>query len=256
MNKEKQTIHEFDKNIIHEYYSNVDRQGPGSPQITIKALSFINGLTENSQIADIGCGTGGQTMVLAQNTPSKIVGIDLCEDFINRFNENVQKMNLQNKLKGIIGNMDELPFQEESLDLIWCEGAIYSIGFKQGLNKWKKFLKKGGYIAITENTWFTEERPSEINEFWENAYPEIDTIANKVNAMQKAGYLPIATFTVPESCWLDYYAMMKNTQKSFLEKYKGNNTAEKFIEYQRYEAELYNKYKAYYGYAFYIGKKI
>jgi len=28
------------------------------------------------------------------------------------------------------------------------------------------------------------------------------------------------------------------------------------VEYQRYEAELYHKYKEYYGYAFYIGRKI
>ena len=33
-------------------------------------------------------------------------------------------------------------------------------------------------------------------------------------------------------------------------------TAEEFITSQRYEAELYKKYKAYYGYMFYIGKKI
>jgi hypothetical protein len=43
MNKEKQTIHEFDLNVIHEYFSNVERQGPGSPEITLKALSFIDG---------------------------------------------------------------------------------------------------------------------------------------------------------------------------------------------------------------------
>lgn len=31
--------------------------------------------------------------------------------------------------------------------------------------------------------------------------------------------------------------------------------AEDFIASERHEMELYNKYKAYYGYAFYIGKK-
>ncbi|HOX74802.1 MAG TPA: SAM-dependent methyltransferase, partial [Bacteroidales bacterium] len=41
-----------------------------------------------------------------------------------------------------------------------------------------------------------------------------------------------------------------------LKKYTGNKTAEEFVSYQRYEAELYYKYKAYYGYVFYIGKKI
>ena len=153
--------------------------------------------------------------------------------------------------------MENLPFQEEELDLIWSEGAIYNIGFERGLNEWRKLLKLGGYIAVTENTWFSEDRPAEIHDFWQKAYPEIDTIPNKVAQMQKAGYLPIATFVVPETCWTDYYYVHQpQMQESFLKKYAGNKTAEEFLAYQRYEVELFHKYKAYYGYVFYIGKRI
>lgn len=256
MNNEKQTIHEFDLNIIYEYFSNTERQGPGSSKETLKALSFINGLTQKSKIADIGCGTGGQTIVLGQNTPCEIIGIDSWQGFINQFNQNAQIKNLQDRVKGIVGNMENLPFQEGELDLIWSEGAIYNIGFNRGLSEWRKFLKQGGYIAVTENTWFTEERPTEIQEFWQKIYSEIDTIPNKVAQMQKAGYLPIATYILPETIWTDYYAWQTLRRKSFLKKHKGNKTVEEFVASQQYEADLYYKYKAYYGYMFYIGKKI
>lgn len=256
MNDKKQTIYEFDLNIIHEYFLNIERQGPGAPKETLKALGFIDGLTEKSKVADLGCGTGGQTMVLAQHLPCKIIGVDSCQDFINRFEQNALDKKLQDKAKGIIGDMKDLPFQEGELDLIWAEGSIYNIGFERGLNEWRKYLKQGGYVAITENTWFTDERPDEIEEFWQKAYPEIDTISNKVAQMQKAGFLTVATFVVPEICWTDYYSAMQKTHKSFLKKYKGNKTAEGFIDYQKYEAELYDKYKAYYGFVFYIGKKV
>lgn len=256
MNTEKQTIHDFDLNIIYDFFSNSERQGPGSPEETLRALSFINGLTEKSKIADIGCGTGGQTMVLGQNTPCDIIGIDTWPDFINQFNQNAQSKNLQDRVKGIVANMENLPFREEEFDLIWSEGAIYNIGFERGLNEWRKFLKKGGYIAVTENTWFSEERPAEIQDFWQKAYPEIDTIPNKVVQMQKAGYLPIATYVLPESVWTTYYSWQTLRRESFLKKYIGNKAVEEFIDAQRYEAELYDKYKEYYGYVFYIGKKI
>jgi ubiquinone/menaquinone biosynthesis C-methylase UbiE len=256
MSCEKQTIHEFDLNIIYEYFSHMERQGPGSEEITLKALGFIEGLTERSKVADIGCGTGGQTMVLAQNTAGEIVGVDLCSDYVKQLNKKARNQNLQDRVKGVAGDMKNLPFQEDELDLIWSEGAIYNIGFEQGLNEWRKFLKQGGYIAVTENTWFTEERPAEIQEFWQKAYAEIDTISNKVAQMQKAGYLPIATFVLPEGCWINYYALQPQIQESLLQKYDGNKSVKEFIAYQRYEAELFNKYKAYYGYVFYIGKRI
>jgi ubiquinone/menaquinone biosynthesis C-methylase UbiE len=257
MSNENKSIHEFDFNLICEYFSSLERQGPGSPEITIKALSFIEHLSEKSHIADIGCGTGGQTMVLAQNINGSITGIDLFPIFIDLFNSNASKLNLQNRVKGIVGSMDKLPFRNEELDLIWSEGAIYNIGFERGLNEWRKFLKTGGYIAVSEISWFTEERPAEIDEFWQDAYPEISTISKKLAQMQHAGYIPVASFTLPEDCWIKhFYAPQVKAQEIFLKKYAGNKTAEEFIANQQHEAQLYNKYKEYYGYVFYIGRKI
>ena len=229
MSNENKSIHEFDFSLICEYFSSVERQGPGSAETTIKALSFVEGLMDKSLIADLGCGTGGQTITLAQHTPGQITGIDLFPDFINQFNSNAEHFNLQDRVKGIIGSMDELPFRNEELDLIWSEGAIYNIGFEYGLNLWRSFLKKGGYIAVSEVSWFTDERPAEIDDFWMDAYPEINTIPNKPQV---------------------------EAQENFLRKYAGNQAAEELIANQRHEQQLYYKYKDFYGYVFYIGKKI
>jgi len=37
---EDKSIHDFDFKLICEYFSGTERQGPGSPEVTIKALSF------------------------------------------------------------------------------------------------------------------------------------------------------------------------------------------------------------------------
>ncbi len=256
MSEESKSIHEFDFKLICEYYSGIERQGPGSPEVTVRALSFVDGLTDESRIADIGCGTGGQTMVLADHTPGEITGIDLFPDFIDRFNSNAGKLNLQDRVKGMVGSMDNLPFPPESLDLIWSEGAIYNIGFARGLKEWRKFLKAGGYLAVSEASWFTEERPVEIEEFWKDAYPEIDTVSHKVARMEEAGYIPVATFILPENCWTEhFYDPQVSAQEKFLKKYAGNKSAEELVANQRREAELYYRYKEYYGYVFYIGKR-
>jgi len=257
MDQENKPAHDFDIDLICEYYSNFERQGPGSPETSIKALSFIDNLNRLSQIADIGCGTGGQTIVLAQQTTANIIGIDIAPIMIEKFNDNMIKNNLQNRIKGVVGSMDNLSFKKEELDMIFSEGAIYNIGFERGLNEWNKYIKQDGYIAVSEASWFTENRPSEITDFWMNAYPEIDTISNCISKIQKAGYIPMASFIIPEYCWTDnFYKSHASFQDVFLNKYPGNKAVEKLIADERYEARMYNEYKKYYGYVFYIGKKI
>ncbi|MFZ5940144.1 MAG: class I SAM-dependent methyltransferase [Bacteroidota bacterium] len=256
MSNENSTIHEFDFSLICEYFSGLERQGPGSPEMTLKALSFIPGLQADAQIADLGCGTGGQTMVLARHTPVRITGIDLFPGFIDRFNAQSSELGFQERVKGICGSMDQLPFGEGELDLIWSEGAIYNIGFERGLKEWHRFLKTGGYIAVSEACWFTGQRPGEIEKFWLEAYPGIDTIPNKLGILQMAGYIPVATFILPEDCWTEhFYRPQEDLQDAFLNKHAGNTMAASFIASERHEEKLYRQYKEFYGYAFFIGRK-
>lgn len=196
MSNENNAIHGFDVNLICDFFLNTERQGPGSPEVTLKALSFIDNLTDESLIADLGCGTGGQTMTLARHAPGRITGLDFFPGFIDRFNADARRLHLADRVKGVVGSMDALPFRAGELDLIWSEGAIYNIGFERGLNEWREYLKPGGYLAVSESVWFTDERPTEIHDFWVDAYPEIDTIPNKVAQIHRAGYLPVA----PSSC--------------------------------------------------------
>jgi SAM-dependent methyltransferase len=256
MSTENKPIHEFDVNLICELHEGLERQGPGSPEMTIKALSFVDNLNKTSRVADLGCGTGGQTMILAQNITGNIIGLDFYPGFINTFNDNAKKLNLQERVKGTVGLMDNLPFKKEELDLIWCEGAISGIGFEKGLSYWKDFLKKDGYVALTYESWFTDERPAEIEKWWVSNVPEINTIPHNISIMQKAGYSLVAAFILPEKCWTDnYFVPREAAGKALLKKYAGDKKVEAFIANMEHEAELYSKYKQYYGYVFYIGKK-
>lgn len=243
--------------LICEIHIGLERQGPGSPEMTIKALGFMDDLNEGARVADLGCGTGGQTMTLAQNIAGSITGVDFLPAFINTFNDTAKKRNLQDRVHGIVGAMDDLPFAKEEFDLIWSEGAIDNIGFEKGLEYWNGFLKKGGYVAVTSPSWLTGEHVDEVGRFWTDAGSGLDTVGHSVSAMQKAGYQFIAAFTLPENCWTDNYFIPREAAgKALLEKYPGNKTVEDFVGGNEHEAALYANYKQHYGYVFYIGKKI
>jgi len=124
------------------------------------------------------------------------------------------------------------------------------------VNYWRKFLKTEGFIALTYESWFSDERPAEIEKFWTDAVPEMNTIGHNISILQKAGYSLIAAFTLPEKCWIDnFFSPQKAIQDAFLKDNAGNEAAKAFVAYMKHEAELYAKYKEYYGYVFYIGKK-
>lgn len=257
MKMEEISIREIDFALINEFFIELERQGPGSAEETVRALSFIRGLSDKTKIADLGCGTGFQTMVLAQNTEADITALDLFAVSIDKLNSRAEMLGLQDRVKGIVGSMDDLPFRDEEFDIIWSEGAIGNIGFEKGLDHWKRFLKKDGCIAVTYESWFTDERPAEIEKWWTDAVPGISTIAHNISIMQKTGYIPVAAFILPETCWTEnYFIPQKARQEEFLKKHAGNKTVENMIAFMRREAELYSKYKQYYGYVFYVGQKI
>lgn len=257
MENEYKTIHDFQYELIYDYFSRLERQGPGFKEVTLKALSFIDGLSAESRIADIGCGSGTQTLYLAENTEGHITASDIFPGFIDKLRANASKAGFQDRITAMVADMKQLPFSDEQFDLIWSEGAIYNVGFKNGLNQWRKYLKPNGYVTVSEATWFTVERPKEIDDFWMANYPEIDLISTKIAQMERAGYKCVASFIEPEECWTkEYFAPQAAVQEAFLRDHGKLQAALDFVANERHEESLYMKYKDYYGYVFYIGQKI
>jgi Cyclopropane fatty acid synthase and related methyltransferases len=142
-NQEIKNIHEFDFDMICDYFSSTLRQGPGGDEQTLQALKAIGNLSGVEKIADIGCGTGSSTLILAQNTTAKITAIDLFPTFLTKLQNRVKEGGINpERVQTQVADMRCLDFKNEEFDVIWSEGAIYNIGFKRGIEEWKKYLKK------------------------------------------------------------------------------------------------------------------
>ncbi|MCF8261281.1 MAG: class I SAM-dependent methyltransferase [Melioribacteraceae bacterium] len=243
--------------LLVDFHKDAQRQGPGSHQTTIKTLDFISSRNNhNLKILDIGCGTGAQTISLAQNTDSKITAVDLFPEFLEKLDQRALIFGLGEAIKTVQASMEKLPFEENSFDIIWSEGAIYNMGFEAGIQYWKKFLKPGGYMAISEITWFTDSRPSNLDAHWQNAYPQINTASNNIELLEKNNLSPVAYFQIPKECWIDnYYTPMKNRFNAFLERHAYSEAAKTLIENEKEEINLYESYSEFYGYGFYINRK-
>ena len=244
--------------LIVDFYKDAERQGPGSSLETLQALSFMNINKDlKLKIADIGCGSGAQTIPLAQNTNGQITAVDLFPAFLNKLNSKAKELGLQDRIITLEKSMEELPFDNEEFDIIWSEGAIYNIGFENGIKKWKSYLKTDGYLAVSEISWITNSRPKELEEYWNKEYPEIDTASNKIRILEENGYSPVGYFILSQKSWIEnFYKPMEKRFPTFLEKNNNSEMARNIVEQHKGEIRIYQKYKDYYSYGFYIAKKI
>lgn len=152
--------------------------------------------------------------------------------------------------------MDELDFQLESLDAIWSEGAIYNLGFENGVRQWRRFLKPGGVLAVSELTWLTEHRPAEIESHWNREYPEVDTASAKFAVLERNGFSPLGYFVLPKECWLDeYYRPMQHRFEDFLQRHGFSDDAKAIVAAEQAEIDLYERYSSFVSYGYYIARK-
>lgn len=244
--------------LLIDFHKDADRQGPGSNEDTLRALGFIDvDKKRHLKVADIGCGSGAQTIALAQNLNAEITAVDLFPEFLDKLNISAKNLGLQDKIVTLEKSMDDLPFDNDEFDLIWSEGAIYIIGFEDGIKKWKDYLKIGGYLALSEITWTTNSRPAEIEAHWEKEYPQIDTASNKMRVLEENGFSPVGYFYLPESSWINnYYKPMEERFDKFLSKHKNAELAQGIVDAEKDEIRKYRTYKDYLSYGFYVAKKV
>lgn len=243
--------------LIIDLHKNSEMQGPGSDKETLKALDFIslpNG--RELKVADIGCGSGRQTITLAQKINGQITAIDLFPEFLDELNEKSKNLGLTEKIVTLEKSMDDLLFESQEFDIIWAEGAIYNIGFENGVTIWKEFLKSGGFLALSEITWITNSRPKGIEDFWAQEYPEIDIASKKIKILEENDFTLEGYFNLSQESWIDnYYKPMEARFEAFLKRNRNSELAKKVVEENKAEIELFHKYKNFYSYGFYIARK-
>lgn len=243
--------------LLVDLHRHGKRQGPGGEEQT-RLAAMLSGLKQarRLKIADIGCGTGAVTRDLARELDAEITAVDLMPEFLEQLDTLARREGLGARIKTLAASMDALVFEDCSLDAIWSEGAIYSMGFEKGIKAWRRFLKPGGILAVSELIWFTQERPAELERYWRKEYPEVATASAKMAVLEATGYVPIGYFALPERCWLEnYYRPTQQRFADFLSRHGHAEPARAVVAAEESEIALYERYSAYYGYGYFVARR-
>lgn len=236
-------------------HNNTKREGPGLDAITIKIWQSLAGKESLQKGLDVGCGPGAQTLALAsQKENVHWTAVDNHQPFLDSLTITAGKMGLEAKITTVNASMFELPFGENEFDIIWSEGAIYIMGFENGITAWRNFLKPQGYLVASEITWLKPKNdiPEECLNFWTEEYPGIATIEENVAIAEKCAYRVLDTVKLPEAGWWEYYLPQDVNIERLCREYSGSKELLEVVEMEKKERDMFRKYGHCYGYMFYV----
>lgn len=239
---------------FYELFEKLPRQGPGRREATRRALGLLTDLPAHPEVLDIGCGSGKQTLVLAEELKTNIVAIDNHRPLLDTLNLSASQAGLNIETREL--SMVEMPFARESFDLLWAEGSIFIIGLARGMSEFAGYLKPGGYLAFTELCWFVEDPPVEVKAFFAAAYPDMKTVPEVSQLAIDSGYRIIDSFNLPDSAWWDdYYTPMLARMKELKRHNAGIAEAEEVYARLEAEIDMFRRYSVCYGYTFFVLRK-
>ncbi len=234
-------------------FSGLPRYGPGSDDSTREALRRLSGLPAAPRVLDLGSGCGRQTLVLARELGVPITAVDSQASYLAELEAEAERQGLRHLIRTRCADFGQLEEAPGSYDLIWSEGAIYILGWAEGLKRWRPLLASGGQMAVTEATWLTNTPPAEAVAFWREAYPTMGTIDSNTAIAREAGFQVLGTFALPASAWLDeYYGPLRRRMAALRTEAATDPALAEAITSTEQEISFYERYGDSYGYVFYL----
>lgn len=163
---------------IHSYYSpndlynnilsGLDKLGVALSDVTLDDLQPVdefhirghaatNELIEladfssDMHILDVGCGIGGSTRRLSQETGCRVTGIDLSDAYIDTAERLTQLLNMQEQVKFHAASALDLPFEDNAFDGVWSLQMNMNVEDKLSwLKETRRVLKPGGRAVLYE----------------------------------------------------------------------------------------------------------
>lgn len=242
--------------IFFTLYEGLPRQGPGNRACAARALALCRELGPAPAIIDLGCGVGGQTWHLAELTGGTITAIDSHAPSIERMRQTIAQRALAPRITACVGDMAAPPVTPGGFDLVWSEGALYSIGLAPALAVCHALLRPGGYLAFTDAVWRSDAPPAEVRASFEADYPTMGRVDDDLAAIRAAGFSLVDHFPLPDAAWWDdFYTPMEQRIATLRLQHAGDAQAAAILDQLAQEPEIHRRHGDHYAYEFFVARK-
>jgi len=118
-------------------------------RIATLELARAAGLDASKRVLDVGSGVGGTSRCLASEFGCRVTGIDLTDEYCRAATMLSARIGLAHLVDFRQGDATDLPFADQSFDVVWTEHVAMNIPDKARLyREMHRVLKPGGTLAI------------------------------------------------------------------------------------------------------------
>ena len=227
---------------------------------------FASQFVKNKVVLDIACGSGYGSSELLKAGAKKVIGIDISKETIDY----CKKTYSQKELEFIVGSVENIPLENNSVDVIVSFETIEHVNEKaqiRFLSEAKRILKSGGmFIVSTPNTLVApkgnpyhikELNPNEFSEILKNNFSNYgiyyqddiessyvfsrETLSNKARLEKgKIEYKKIGKLN-PENNLFLIAICSDDLEKLICKEYEVSSNIRPWLKYQQYEGRIQQK---------------
>ncbi|MGQ0842972.1 MAG: class I SAM-dependent methyltransferase [Sporichthyaceae bacterium] len=231
-------------------FAGMPKLGPGADEYTRHALNLLP-RRDFEVVVDAGCGAGRTTLVLAAELQTPIHAVDAHQPFLDDLMYLAGQAGVRQWIRPRCMDMGTIAEVIPRIDLLWSEGAAYSIGFANALTSWAESVVPGGFVAVTELCWLREDPDPAAVQFFAATYPDMGSVPDVLLGAERAGYLVLDHFTLPREAWVDgYYEVLRPRAEMFLE--HDDAAVRELAALTVAEIDLFDRAEGSYGYEFLV----
>lgn len=181
----------------------LDRMNESHERMAQWGVSHFD-IKEDDLILDIGCG-GGKNLerFSAQITTGKVVGLDYSEVSVEKSIQLNEKSVDEGKVEVIQGSVSEMPFEDNTFDIITGFETIYFWpDFINDLKEVNRVLKKDGLLFFCNEAVYREGEMEKYDDLIELLDMKIYSEDVLEESLQKTGFKDFKAYIDDENDWI------------------------------------------------------
>lgn len=240
------------QDVFWQLHGGLAKQGPGSEASTLRALALAGALPPQPRVLELGCGTGRATLTLARATGGRVCAVDNWAPSLATLRAAAAAGGLADRIETLEQSMGALDLGARRFDLLWCESAVYALGFDTALRSWRPLLAPAGALALSELAWLGPPASARARRYWADGYPAMRAHEDNRRAIAAAGYALAGSFVLPDGDWEDGYYGELARRIPALRAHYAEPEARAVLAAAKEEISVFRERAGSFGYVFYV----